>query len=111
MSKKSKKNNRQNQEGTPAEQPRSLAFAEAGVRTGSDFAGMMSALMSDTIAGRITPQVTNATVNAGGKLLKVVELQLKYGAPGVNGSRKELLLTGTPEPVVTQDPAHAIAAV
>jgi len=53
---------------------------------------MMSALMSDTIAGRISPQVTNATVNAGGKLLKVVELQLKYGAPGSHGARKELQL-------------------
>lgn len=42
---------------------------------------MMSALMSDIIDGSITPQVGNATVNAGGKLLKVVELQLKYGKP------------------------------
>jgi len=40
---------------------------------------MMSGLMSDLIEGNITPQVANATVNAGGKLLKVVELQLKYG--------------------------------
>lgn len=40
---------------------------------------MMSALMSDLIEGTVTPQVGNATVNAGGKLLKIVELQLKYG--------------------------------
>ena len=40
---------------------------------------MMSALMSDLIEGKITPGVGNATVNAGGKLLKMVELQMKYG--------------------------------
>jgi len=51
---------------------------------------MMSALMSDIIEGAITPQVGNATVNAGGKLLKVVELQLKYGDKrgGDGGHRK-----------------------
>lgn len=59
--------------------PRSLAISERGIRTGSDFAGMMSALMGDLIAGRITPQVGNAVCNAGGKLLKVVEMQHKFG--------------------------------
>jgi hypothetical protein len=41
----------------------------------------MSALMSDLLEGNITPIVANATVNAGGKLLKVVEMQYRYGAP------------------------------
>lgn len=41
----------------------------------------MSALMSDLIEGSITPIVANATVNAGGKLLKVVEMQYRYGQP------------------------------
>lgn len=35
----------------------------------------MSALMSDVIEGRIAPQVVNAACNAGGKLLRVVELE------------------------------------
>ncbi len=59
--------------------PRSLSVANKGIQTAGDFAEMMSALMSDLIEGRVTPQVGNATVNAGGKLLKVVELQYKYG--------------------------------
>lgn len=59
--------------------PRSLAISERGIKTGSDFAGMMSALMGDLIAGRITPQVGNAVCNAGGKLLKVVEMQHRLG--------------------------------
>lgn len=53
---------------------------------------MMSALMSDVIEGSITPQVANATVNAGGKLLKVVEMQLKYGSTTPSGSRRMLNL-------------------
>lgn len=97
MSKKLKRQRRENEASVAKQQPRSLSYAEAGVRTGRDFAGMMSALMSDTISGRITPQVCNATVNAGGKLLKVVELQLKYGAPGADGLRKELMLTSSEE--------------
>lgn len=64
------------------EEPRSLALADRGIKTGADFANMMSALMSDIISERITPVVANATVNAGGKLLKVVEMQYKYGGKG-----------------------------
>ena len=52
---------------------------------------MMSALMSDLIEGRVTPNVGNATVNAGGKLLKVVELQYKYGT--VSDGQQEKVLT------------------
>jgi len=39
----------------------------------------MSALMTDLIEGKIAPEIGNATCNAGGKLLKVVEMQLQYG--------------------------------
>lgn len=59
--------------------PRSLAVANAGIKTSHDFSNLMSSLMSDLIDGRIAPNVGNATVNAGGKLLKMVEMQFKYG--------------------------------
>jgi hypothetical protein len=52
----------------------------------------MSALMSDLIDGSITPIVANATVNAGGKLLKVVEMQYKYGSPKTNTAPLTLTL-------------------
>lgn len=39
----------------------------------------MSALMSDVIEGNLNPGVANAAVNAGGKLLKVTEMQHRYG--------------------------------
>lgn len=74
-----------------AERPRSLAIAEKGVKTGGDFANLMSSLMSDIIEGRVTPSIGNATCNAGGKLLKVVEMQYKYGTQGP-GQQKVLTL-------------------
>ena len=49
------------------------------MKTGEDFANLMSALMADVIDGSMSPIVANATVNAGGKLLKVVEMQYRYG--------------------------------
>jgi hypothetical protein len=52
----------------------------------------MSALMSDLVDGRVTPSVGHATCNAGGKLLKVVEMQHKYGTQTERG-RKSLALT------------------
>ena len=51
----------------------------------------MSGLMSDLIEERIKPQVGNAVVNAGGKLLKVVEMQQKYGKPSENGDGSKTL--------------------
>lgn len=73
------------------EEPRSLVLAERGVKTGADFANMMSALMSDIIAERISPVTANAACNAGGKLLKVVEMQYKYG-----GKEQDRVLTLAP---------------
>jgi hypothetical protein len=53
----------------------------------------MSALMSDLIEGRVSPGVGNATCNAGGKLLKVTEMQYKYGTHGPGTGRRTLELT------------------
>lgn len=47
----------------------------------------MGALIGDLLDGSVDATVGNAVVNAGGKMLKVVELRLKYGqkqlAPGL----------------------------
>lgn len=90
MAKRGTKNTEANQgNNKPVEPPRSLGLANAGVKTGADFANMMSALMSDIISERIQPDLANAVCNAGGKLLKVVEMQYKYGgkAADANGLR------------------------
>lgn len=75
---------------TRKDQPRALAISEQGIRTGADFANVMSALIGDLISGRVTPQVGNAACNVGGKLLKVVEMQMKYGTT-VGGSSEKVL--------------------
>jgi hypothetical protein len=77
------------------EAPRCLAIAQKGVKTGNDFAAFMSAMMSDLIESRVTPMVGNATCNAAGKLLKVIEMQHKYGTDGTDGQagKKTLQLT------------------
>lgn len=80
-----------------AQRPRSLAYSERGIKTANDFAGLMSSLMSDLLDGRVTPSIGNATCNAGGKLLKVVEMQYKYGTQGP-GQKKTLLLAIEEEP-------------
>lgn len=78
--------------------PRSVQIADAGINTGSDFANLMSALMSDLATGRVNPQVGNAMCNAGGKLLKIVEMQHKYGRTDAGREDKVLRLTAPAEP-------------
>src|SRR5262245_11524136 len=75
--------------------PKSLAIAEKGIHTGAQFGTCMSALMADTLAGGVTPSVSNAVCNAGGKLLKVVEMQQRWGTQQTEGGPRDLLLTGT----------------
>lgn len=58
---------------------RCLSVANRGIETAADFAQFMSGLMSDLIEGRVSPQIGNAACNAGGKLLKIVEMSYKYG--------------------------------
>jgi hypothetical protein len=35
--------------------------------------------MSDLVEGNVTPEIANAACNAGGKLLKVVEMRYRLG--------------------------------
>jgi len=49
--------------------------------------------MSDVVEQRVSPGVANAACNAGGKLLKVVEMQMKYGTQGPKGDKRVLQLT------------------
>lgn len=79
--------------------PKAAAVAACGVTTGYEFANLMSALMSDLIDGRITPNIGNATCKAAGQLLRVVELQMKYGTPQENGGK--VLKLAMNQPLVT----------
>lgn len=79
----------------------SAAVAAEGVGTVRQFVRLMEAIMQDTLTGRIGPEVAKATVNAGGKLLKAVELQHKYGRPTRTGKSLALI-----EPEAEQLPAR-----
>lgn len=68
--------------GNPAPAARSLGVTRRGVRTGEDFADLMSALMGDVIEGTITPNVANAACNAGRQLLRITEMQYRYAGGG-----------------------------
>jgi hypothetical protein len=71
---------------------RCVAVADNGVKTGAQFAQLMSLLIGDIASDRIDAKTANAMCNAGGKLLKVVEMQHKYG--GNNAAKvKTLSLT------------------
>jgi hypothetical protein len=72
-----------------------VAIADKGVKTGADFARLMSALIGDIATNRIDAKTANALCNAGGKLLKVVELQHKYGTPEAARRRKNETLALT----------------
>ena len=72
--------------------PKSMEVARQGIRDGADFANFMSALIGDIVSGRINPVMANAACNAGGKLLKVVEMEHKYGSDANPTKRKSLVL-------------------
>lgn len=63
----------------PLRQAESRKIASDGIKTSRDFAKVMSTLMGDLLSGAVEPRVANAVCNAGGKLLRMVELQHKYG--------------------------------
>lgn len=58
---------------------RSTPIAQLGIYDADRFAQVMSALMTDLLTGAVEPQIANAFCNAGGKLLKVVEMKAKRG--------------------------------
>jgi hypothetical protein len=75
-----------------ARSARSLRVSDT-IETSRDFANFMSLLMGDIVSGRIDPRTANAACNAGGKLLRVVELEHKIGRALASSSKRSLQLT------------------
>jgi hypothetical protein len=90
--------------------PHSAKLAAAGVNTASDFARLMSGLLTDVLSGEISPGICNAAVNAGGKLLKVVEMQHRYGKTKNGEGPKDLTLCA-PAVVEVDQRVDRIAAI
>lgn len=73
--------------------PKCLAIVGGdGIKTSHDFTKAMSAIMSDLVEGSITPGIANAMCNAGGKMLKMIDLESKYGRT-FNSDNKPKILT------------------
>lgn len=70
--------------------PTSAQLADDGIATGADFSRVMAALLADVVGGRIEPNRANAACNVAGKLIRMVEMQHKYGKQ-VAGSETRLL--------------------
>jgi hypothetical protein len=79
-------------EKTRTAKARCVQIADRGVISGKDFAKLMSLLIGDIATGRMHHRQADAICNAGGKLLKVVELQHKYGK-GATSDRNLFLLS------------------
>lgn len=52
---------------------------------------MMSLLIGDIASDRISTGKANAICNAGGKMLKAIELEQKYGRPVTNATGDKIL--------------------
>lgn len=75
------------------EQPKSVQIASEGIVDATQFARLMAAIIADVGTGDITPGTANAMVNAGGKLLKIVDMRLRWGnrQGGVNSRNLQLI--------------------
>lgn len=72
--------------------PNCLAISERGIQTAQDFARFMSAMMGDVIAGRISTSKAATAARTGGSLLKVIEMQYKYGQENEQPGKRTLRL-------------------
>lgn len=70
-----------------SEQSTSGMVAERGIKTASDLAQFMGAMLGDLTEGRITPSVAHAACETAGVILSVAKLQLEYGEVNKDGSR------------------------
>lgn len=87
-----KTDERNTDESTGGSIPNCLGIGERGVRTAQDFAQFMSAMMGDVIAGRLSASKAATATRSGMALLKVVEMQYRYGSETEQPGKKTLRL-------------------
>jgi hypothetical protein len=83
-------------------EPLASKVASKGIHTSSDFANFMGALMADLVSMRIEPNVANAACNAGDRLLRVVDMQMKLGTIGKDGNKILRLTDNAPVKKLTE---------
>jgi hypothetical protein len=95
-SKKEPNGTKENGNSAVAATPTSIAIAKRGISTSLDVKQLTSALACDVVNGLVPAASANASCNAIGKLLKVVELEYKYGRQSESGERSLALTSGDP---------------
>lgn len=76
---------------TPEAEARVAKIARKGIRDSGDVKRLMCELIPDILEGRVNVAVSNATCQAARQLIKMVELELKYGSgeiPKRDGARR-----------------------
>lgn len=71
----------------------STEIAARGIHTSDDYCNMMSAMMSDLVAGAMSPQIARAVVGAGNSLIRMTRTQLEFGRNN-DGTSVPIRLTG-----------------
>jgi hypothetical protein len=82
-----------NLESLQRKQSRSVKLAKKEIQTTKDYAEIMAALMLDVIEGKVSVSTVNAAVNSGRQLIRVAELNLKYGGKKDKHTIKETKTT------------------
>ena len=77
--------------------PLSVEIASRGIRNDQNAGDFLSALIGDVMTEAVAPRLANTSINAMGKLLKVVEMREKFGRP--EGVDKGLILSGIPDTI------------
>jgi hypothetical protein len=76
------------------EEPRSLVLLVGeGLSDSRKCANVLGAITLDVLSQRITPQMGNTACNAIGKVMKVKEMEIRYGTSSGYGEPKRLALT------------------
>ena len=98
-------------ETAPALPARSVQIASSGICTDRDAADFLSALIGDVMSGAVPTRVASTSVNAMGKLLKVVEMRHKYGNPEDQSRVLELTREADPRASKRQQLLRELAAL
>ena len=92
------------------DKPKCLTVAENGIKDSQDFTNFFSCLMTDLAEKNVVPNVANAMCNAGGKLLKMVELEIRYGQHVPGQGRKRLVVAVGTEAITEPNAKQMIEA-
>lgn len=76
---------------------RAIKVARDGIDNSRQFTNLFSGLIADLAEQKVTASIANAMCNAGGKILKMVELEIRYGQQVPGQQRRLLTISGTYE--------------